>query len=94
MKRISVALSLVALSAYGIGCAEAPKKPDAAPAVTTPDAHPAEAKPEEAAPAEAAPATEEKKESARQRALAKEYQDQPHARCWVWAVVRATDGRA
>ena len=73
MKRISVALSLVALSAYGLGCAEAPPKTPA-PAVTP--SHPAGAHaepaktetPAEAAPAaaaEAAPAAaEEKKEEA------------------------------
>ena len=35
MKRIAVALSLVALSAYGIGCGEAPKPPAVAPVVKT-----------------------------------------------------------
>jgi hypothetical protein len=29
-----------------------------------------------------------------QRALAREYPDQPHPRCWVWAVFRASAGTA
>ena len=66
MKRISVALTMVALSAYGLGCAEAPK-PATPPAATvtptadggakveTPAGDHVEVKPGEEKPAEAAP---------------------------------------